>query len=249
MSYETWLHGQVVLGVLPERAQQRLEQLPGEWLEFERGSGTIVVRLCQPSTAPCLPTITGELVRMMGEVPELLQSRIPGGDLYLHTEQNGQLVRLRVEPGGEVRISWAHPNYTGAERRLYGEDRGPLVDPCMQCLVGCVNFVASSPGRAARELETLADTYEGLYPEGEFVVVTDEARSLVTLTMSEVNLDVSLLIERLRQLAAPGSLSGRIEVTSFAAALPEQHARFLFEIGTVWVQRPALWRKAEVATP
>ena len=245
MSCETWLHGRVELGELPEGVEQRLERLPGEWLEFEQGTSTIVVRLCQPSAGPCLPTISGELVRMMAEVPESLQPQIPGGDLYLHTEQTGQLVRLRVEPGGEVRISWAHPHFTHAERRLYGEERGPLVDPCMQCLVGCVNFVTSSPAQAGRELEALADTYEGLYPEGEFLVATDEARRLVNLTMSQVNLDVHLLIERLLQLAAPGSLSGRIDLMSFCAASAEQHARFLFEKGVVWVQRPVLWEEPE----
>jgi hypothetical protein len=203
----------------------------------------VVVRLCQPSSGPCLPTITCELVRMLSEVPAELQQDIRGGDLFVHTEQSGQLVRLRVEQGGELRIAWAHPDYARAERRPWSEDRAPLVDPKVQRLNGCVTLQTAAPRRAARDLEQLADTYEGLYPEGEFVVTADERRGRVQLIMHDLNVDVKLLLECLQQLALPGTLAGRIEVSSFAAAAPDLHARFLIEDGAVWVQRPLLWRE------
>ena len=249
MFYETGCYGRVALGQLPEYIKQKLEALPGVWLEYDRASGDAVVRLCQPASAPCLPAIASELVRMLGELTEPLQAQVPGGALYLHTEDTGQLVRLRVEAGGEVHISWAHPDYSRASRRLYSEERGELVEPHVQCLTGCITFTAAS-AVASRELEALADNYEGLYPEGEFVITTDEARGQVLLTMNALNLDVRLLIDVLERLSAANSLNGRIDVTSFAAATPEQHARFLFDKGIIWVQRPVLWKEEspQVAT-
>ncbi len=242
MFYETGCYGRVVLGKLPEGIQQRLAELPGEWLEFDPPSGAIVVRHCQPSSAPCLPCITAELERMLAEVPPSEREAIPGGDLYVHTESKGQLVRLRVEPGGDLRACWAHPDYSRAERRLY-TGRESLVAPPVQCLNGCVSLVTAAPAQAVRELEALADAYVGLYPEGEFLASADERQGKVKLELRDVNLDVLLLIGRLEQLAAGGSLTGRIEVSSFAAAAPEHYARFLFEEGKAWIERPALWEE------
>ncbi len=242
MFCETGCYGRVVLGELPEETQQRLAELPGEWLEFDPRSGAIVVRHCQPSSSPCLPCITGELERILAEVPASRRAAIPGGNLYVHTESKGQLVRLRVEPGGDLRICWAHPDYSRAQRMpLTGQES--LVPPQVQCLNGCVSLETTAPAQAARELEALADAYVGLYPEGQFVALADERQKKVQLELRDVNLDVLLLISRLEQLAARGTLSGRIEVSSFAAAAPEQYARFLFEEGMVWVQRPVLWEE------
>ena len=105
MFYDAGCFGCVVLGELPETVQQRLGALPGEWLEFDPLTGTIVVRHIQPSAGPSLPMIAGELVRMLSEIPEAGQDRIPGGDLFVHTEVAAQLVRLRVEGGRRARRS------------------------------------------------------------------------------------------------------------------------------------------------
>ncbi len=59
--------------------------------------------------------------------------------------------------------------------------------------------------------------------------------------MREVNLDARLLVERLEALAAPRSLNGRIDVSSFGDAAPEHLVRLLFEFGKMWVQHPLLW--------
>ncbi len=226
----------------------RLTALPGDWLEFEPGSGAIVIRHTQPSSSPCLPTIAAELVRMLSELPPPEQRGVEGGELVLHTEATGQLVRLRVEAGGAVRIEWAQPDFRRAERRLYEQKSEPLPGAPVQCLHGCLNFETPSSSRAIREIETLCDNFEGLYPEGEFVVLTDEAQKKVQMRMNGLNLDVRLLIECVLRLAVPATLFGRIEVSSFAARAPEQCARFLFEDGRVYIQRPVLWEEpAEAA--
>ena len=244
MFYDAGCYGRVILGQLPEAVQQRLGRLPGEWLEFDPLAGTIVVRHIQPSAGPSLPTIAGELVRMLSEIPEAAAVRIPGGDLFVHTEVAAQLVRLRVEAGGALKIEWAHPDYARAKRQLYTGARVEMVEPRVQRLNGEVTFATADPARAARELESVADGYEGLYPEGELAVKVDRSTGRMAMEIRDLNVDVRLLVERLQALAAPGSLTGDIEVSSFAAIVPEQHLRFVFDDGRTWVQRPVLWEDA-----
>jgi hypothetical protein len=61
--------------------------------------------------------------------------------------------------------------------------------------------------------------------------------------MRDVNLDVLLLVKYLQKRAVAGTLAGRIDVTSFAGEDPEQFARFLFEDGKIWIERPELWEE------
>jgi hypothetical protein len=243
MFYDTGCYGGVVLGDLPAATQQRVAALPGDWLEYDAPTGMIVVRHVQPSAGPSLPTIAGELVRMLAEIPVAAQAAIPGGELFVHTEKS-QLVRLKVEAGGVLRIEWAHPDYERARPQPWRGERLEIVEPRVQRLNGTVAFATPDGARATRELEALADTYEGLYPEGDLVVTPDASRPGVSVEVRDLNLDVLLLVERLRALAAPGSLSGNIEVSSFATVYPEQHLRFVFRDGAPWVQRPVLWEDA-----
>jgi hypothetical protein len=249
MFYDAGCYGRVVLGQLPDAAKQRLGALPGEWLEFDPVTGTIVVRHIQPSAGPSLPTIAGELVRMLSEIPEAAQDRIPGGDLFVHTEGAAQLVRLRVEAGGALKIEWAHPDYAKSKRQLYAGARLEMVEPRVQRLNGGVTFETADPARAAGELESAADSYEGLYPEGDLRVKVDRSTGRVVMEVRDLNMDVLLLVERLQRLAAPGTLTGDIEVSSFAAIVPEQHLRFVFDDGRTWVQRPVLWEDAGTPAP
>jgi hypothetical protein len=249
MFYDTGCYGQVVLGDLPDHVRQRLAALPGDWLEYDAAIGAIVVRHIQPSAGPSLPTIAGELVRILSEIPEASREAIPGGDLFVHTERSAQLVRLRVGAGGAVGIEWAHPDYTAARPQPYTGAHLEMVEPRVQRLNGRVSFTTPEPEHAARKLETVADTYEGLYPEGELVVTADRARGSVAADIHDLNLDVLLLVETLQEVAAPGSLAGDIKVSSFAAVVPEQQLRFLFRDGMTWVQRPVLWREARDGQP
>ncbi len=258
MFYDTGCYGRVALGSLPPRVQQKLMALPGEWLEFDAPTGTIVVRHIQPTAGPCLPTIAGELVRMLSEIPAASQDAITGGDLFVHTEESGQLVRLRVEAGGALKVEWAHPDYARSRRQLY-QGRGSnveMAEPRVQRLNGRVQFTARRGAAAARDLQSLADSYEGLYPEGDLVVTSGRrkgegsggsaggGRGPVTVEVRNLNVDAQLLVERLTEIAAPGSLTGEIEVGSFAAAVPEQELKFVFTDGKTWIQRPALWPDA-----
>ncbi|MGA2382823.1 MAG: hypothetical protein ABSG61_05255 [Gemmatimonadales bacterium] len=247
MFYDAGCYGGVRLGELPEGVQQRLAAVPGDWLEFDAPTGMIVVRHIQPSAGPCLPTITGELVRMLGEIPEASQGAIPGGEFFVHTESGGQLVRLKVELGGAVKIEWAHPDYTRARPQPYRGERLEIVEPRVQRLNGTVSFRTKDVARAVQELEGLADTYEGLYPEGDLVATPDMSRTGISVEVRDLNLDVLLLVERLQQLATKGSLSGHIDVSSFAAVFPEQHLRFVFKDGALLVQRPVLWTEPATA--
>ncbi len=249
MFYDTGCYGRVPLGDLPERVRQKLAALPGEWLEFDQPTGTIVVRHIQPTAGPCLPTIAGELVRMLSEIPPAEQGRIPGGDLFVHTEEAARLVRLKVEAGGAVRIEWAHPDYARSRKQLFTGGRVDMAEPRVQRLNGRASFAAEDGAAARRALESLADTYEGLYPEGDLGVTVRSRRgaAMVDVEVRDLNLDGLLLVERLTSLAAPGSLTGEIEVSSFAAAVPEQELKFVFTDGKTWIQRPALWPDAGAA--
>jgi hypothetical protein len=231
----------VVLGELPEEVRRCLAELPGEWLEFDPETGAVDISHVQPSTGPILPTVTVELVRILSEIPHEHQTTIDGGDFFVHTEEPAtQLVRLRVEKGGALTIQWAHPEYAGAARRPY---RGSeiLIPEWEHRLNGSVSFESENAAVAAQALQDLADTYEGLYPEGDFLAVADEAASRVTIEMREVNLDARVLVARLQELALPGTVQGRFDVGSFADFVPDQLVRLVFEEGDVLMQQPLLW--------
>lgn len=242
MFYDQGCFGRVELGDLPEDLRRRLGELPGEWLEYDAASGAIVVRHTEPSTADSLPTITMELVRMISEVPLELQEGIVGGDLYVHTTEGaGQLVRLRVEPGGIIQIQWAHPEFQRALKRPYLGGREIGIDPEVQRLNGEVSFAAEDPDDALARIQDAVESFEGLYPEGELLGSVDPHRGTVTLELLDVNFDAGALVSMLQALARPRSLSGRVELSSFGPGKPEQRLRFLFEDGRVWVQHPLLW--------
>jgi hypothetical protein len=195
----------------------------------------------EPTSARHLPAIAYELIRIFSEIPAEFHGEMPGGDLFVHTEdEHGQLVRIRVEPGGTIHIQWAHPNFHQALRRPYMGGAELTIDPEVQRLDGSVTFRSRTPEAAAIALQDLADTFEGLYPEGD-CVARAAGGSEVELNMKEVNLDAARLVDLLQELAEPRSLSGKIEVSSFGTVLPERRLRFVFENGKLWVQHPLLW--------
>jgi hypothetical protein len=241
MFYDQGCVGRVELGAMPEDVAQRLARVAGEWLEFDPPSGCIVVRHVEPTSTRPLPSIACELVRIFSEVPAELHEDIPGGDLFVHTEaEHGQLVRLRVDPGGVIHIQWAHPDFRRALRRPYMGGTEVKIDPEVQRLDGSVSFRSPTPEKAVLALQDLADTFEGLYPEGHCVARAAGGAS-VELTMKEVNLDSVRLIEMLQSLAEPRSLSGQFELSAFGTVLPESRLRFVFDDGKLWVQHPLLW--------
>jgi hypothetical protein len=245
MFYDQGCVGRVELGPVPEEVANRLASIPGEWLEFDPPTGAVVVRHVEPTSAKHLPAIAYELIRIFSEVPAELHSQIPGGDLFVHTEdEHGQLVRIRVETGGAIHFQWAHPDFQRALRRPYMGGTELTIDPEVQRLDGKITFRCSTPEAAAVALQDLADTYEGLYPEGD-CVARAPGGAAVELTMAEVNLDAAKLIALLQNLADPRTLSGGFEVSSFGTVLPERTLRFVFEDGKLWVQHPLLWAESD----
>jgi hypothetical protein len=245
MFYDQGCVGRVELGDLPEGVAERLSAIPGEWLEFDPPSKAIVVRHVEPTSARHLPAIAYELVRIFSELPAEYHGEIPGGDLFVHTEdEHGQLVRIRVERGGTIHFQWAHPDFRRSLRRPYKGGSEVTIDPEVQRLDGSVTFTSATPEAAAVAIQDLADTFEGLYPEGDCVARAVGGKE-VELAMEEVNLDATLLIALLKQLAEPRSLGGGFEVTAFGTVLPETRLRFVFEDGKIWVQHPLLWSETD----
>jgi hypothetical protein len=245
MFYDQGCVGRVELGPIPNEVAERLASIPGEWLEFDPPTGSVVVRHVEPTSAKHLPAIAYELIRIFSEVPAELHESIPGGDLFVHTEdENGQLVRIRVSTGGTIHFQWAHPDFRQALRRPYMDGAELAIDPEVQRLDGEVRFECSTPEAAAVSLQDLVDTFEGLYPEGD-CVARAVGGSGVELKMAEVNLDAIRLIELLKELADPRTLMGSFEVSSFGTVLPERKLRFVFEGGKLWVQHPLLWAEFE----
>jgi hypothetical protein len=235
-------HGEVHLGALPPEVEQRLTELPGEWLEYESETARIVVRHAQPSSGPYLPVIAGELVQMIAAIPAELHAGITGGDFFVHAHDTAQFARLQVENGGVVRLQWALPDFAGASKRPYRGREESALDPVVHRLDGRVVFVAADPRAAASTLEDLADDFEGLYPEGERVARFDVKSGRVEFEMQALNLDAHLLIERLQGLARPGTLDGRFTLGCFGTeVLPEEKLRIVLDKGQVLVQRPLLW--------
>lgn len=245
MFYEEGCHGRVLVGALPADVGRRLSALPGEWLEFDSRAGAIVVRHVQPTAGPTLPTIAGELVRMIAEIPVEAHDRIEGGELLVHTEDTPHLVRIRVEPGGGIRLDWAQPDFDSVRRRPYTESGAIPIEGVYCRLNGSVTLGAADPEAVARKLQLAADTYEGLYPEGDFQAVVESGS--VRVTMRDVNLDPRLLVSRVDALAAQGSPRGSVDVSSFDDRRPDDRFRILFQDGKVWVQEPYLWPEMPTA--
>ena len=239
MSYHSECHGRVRLGDLPTAVRDRLAAIPGDWLEYEPTASAVLVRHVEPTESPVLQTVVSELIQILAAVPFDIHERIEGGRFFVHREEAGQLVRLRVEPGGSLHVEWAHPAYAGSARRAWTGRHEIAIESWNHRLNGAVTFDATDPDAALAALEELADGFEGLHPEGDVHVESTggEAR----LELRDVNLDVSLLVDRLQELAAPRSLEGRIDVSSFGETAPENHLRVTFDAGDVWVQHPLLW--------
>jgi hypothetical protein len=241
MPYQSGCHGRVVVGAMPADVQGRLDSLPGDWLEYEPGSRCIVVRHVQPTDDPVLPAVTAELVRMLSVIPFELQGRIEGGDLYVHVEEDGRLVRLRVEPRGTLRVQWARPDYEGAVRRAWTDGHDILIEPWNHRLNGRVSFRADDPESVVASLRETAASFEGLHPEGDLETDASMDDGAVAIRLRDVNLDARVLVDRLLALARPRTLEGRIDVSSFDEGAPERLVRLVFDRGEPWVQHPLLW--------
>ena len=238
-------NGEVALGDLPAEVRDELAALPGEWLEYDSDRSAVVKRHAQPSAGPDLPVITGELVQILAMIPPEHHEAIPGGIFYVHTIDTKQFVRLNVQQGGGLELKWAHPDFAASIKHAYEGRSETALDPHYHRLDGRVSFKGAQESAAARVLE-LADTWEGLYPEGECTIIDDATVS--TIELKALNLDAHLLIERLQEVAEPGTLEGGFIVTAFGREIrPEESLRVIFDAGKTLVQHPVLWSDTATA--
>ena len=232
--------GGIDLGNLSPETQRRLEEVEATWLEFSPDPPSLVVRHVQPDAISPPREIGGELLEFLTRVTDAERQAFPGGALYYLDDQTGQHFRLRVSRGGVLTVSWAHPSYEHARIAPYEGHATPVVFEPYQCLNGSVSFTAK-PG-AADEVHRTIERPVGLCPQGEFELYPDGEK--LSLELHDVNSSAVPLVETLRQVAAPGSLNGQIDVSSFRAGDLEDYCRFVFKNGELRLLRPSLWSDA-----
>jgi hypothetical protein len=231
MHLQPGCYGRVELGELPAEIVARLEGESGQYLEYTADMRALEVRLEAPSP-PDVGALAAELVRLLCGLSSELAAKVRGGEVYARAAGEDQLVRLRVEPGGRLVISWSLPQYSGTDCVPYTGQEA-LVPAAEQRLNGCLVLATSEPRGVAREFEVLG---EGAAAEnGEFIVLPDEELGVVRIELRDVRLDVDMFIARLRAFGSP---TGRVEVSSFVATDPERAARLLFDRGKVFLERP-----------
>jgi len=232
--------GRIDLGGLSQETQRKLEEVKATWLEFSPDPPSLVVRHVQPDAISAPREIAGALLEFLSLLTELERRAVGGGALYYLDEQTGQYLRLRVWRGGNLTVSWAHPNYAGGDRVLYDGQPTPVIFEPYQCLNGSVALKVR-PG-AAEEIRAAIERPAGLAPQGEYKLHT--IRDVVGINLRDVNSSVLPLIETLRKVAEPGSLDGQIDVSSFRGGDLDDYCRFDFKAGEVWLVRPSLWSEA-----
>lgn len=231
--------GKIALGPLPEETAGRLACFAGNWLEFDRRENAIVVRHVQPTGCPAMSGIPCELITILDFIPGDARDAIPGGELFIVGRETEQLVRLRVARG-EVRIQWAHPDYSAAVPVAIGEALEGF-----NARAGKVNGQASFSGdpAAAAALESFIDRFEGLYPEGDCSVHTEGP--VCRARLKDVNVGPQELLAALQQFAAPGdSLEADLDVSSFAHRSIDRRFRIIIRRGQLQVLRPSLWKES-----
>ena len=117
----------------------------------------------------------------------------------MHTHDTKQFVRLHVEEGGVLQLQWAHPDFANARKAPYAGRSDSKIDPHVHKLDGEVVFAAKDPRGAAELVQELADTYEGLYPEG--LCEAKAEKDQVRVRMEALNLDAHQLIATLGEVA------------------------------------------------
>ncbi len=229
--------GMVRVGSLPWEVSERLAQFTGNWLEFVPEQNAIIVRHVQPLGCPALSAVPCELIALIDSIPSELRASIPGGALYLRS-QNGPVLRLVVERG-DVRIEWPRADYSQPVP-VDPEAAIKEADPSTARVTGWARFSGSAAG--AGSLQEFIDGFEGLYPEGE--VFTDCKQNVVSVQLKNVNVGPAGLIGKLRELAGSiDSLQAELDVDSFVADSPASDFRIEIRDGRVQAKRPSLWRE------
>ncbi len=229
--------GSVNLGLLGKDTQDRLEQIAANWLEYSPECTSLVVRHVQPDDAPPMREVAGELLDFLHAISDSERAQILGGALYYQDEPTGQYVRLKVSNGGYLTVAWARPDYTSAQwERFQGQPVNLVFEP-FQRLNGAVSFTGSP--NAADDFRRVLESTAGQYSQGDYAISASVDR--IDVTFSDVNADALTVINALRYMSRPGSLSGELDVTSFRQGDLEDYCRFKFRAGETLMARPILW--------
>lgn len=229
--------GFVLLGPISAETQKRLDRIAATWLEYAPESSSLVVRHVQPDDAPALREVAGELLDFLHALSEPERAWVDGGELYYQDDATGQYVRLKVAKGGFLTVAWARADYNRAQWEVFRSQPVRMVFAPFQRLNGTVHF--EGPPHAADNLHKIIDTTAGQYSQGDYTVTSSLLG--VELTLRDTNADGLILVNALRHLATPGSLSGDIDISSFRAGDLEDYLRFSFRQGETWMARPVLW--------
>jgi hypothetical protein len=227
----------VNLGHLGDDTQRCLEKIAASWLEYSPETSSLDVRHVQPDDVPPMRELAGELLDFLHAVSDAERAQIPGGALYYQDEPTGQYVRLKVWKGGFLTVAWARPDYTHARWEVFRNQPVTLVFEPFQRLNGTVSFEGNP--NAADDLRRILDKTAGEYSQGDYAISCSVSR--VDLTLHDVNADALTVINALRYMAKPGTLTGEIDVKSFRVGDLEDYCRFSFRTGATWIARPQLW--------
>ena len=229
--------GSVVLGVLSEETQKRLEQAEASWLEYSPNPATLEVRHVQPDDIPPMREIAGELLEFLSCLTDAERTQLPGGAFYYRDEATGQFIRMKAATGGLLTVTWARPEYSHSEWQQFRNQPVNLVFEPFQKLNGTVSFEGSPT--SADDLRKVLESTAGQYSQGDYEIVSSIDR--VQITLRDVNADVLSLVNALRYSDKKGTLTGEIDVSSFRAGDLEDYCRFVFRFEETWIARPALW--------
>jgi len=229
--------GTIELGLLSEETQGRLEKIVATWLEFSPDPPSLLVRHVQPDDVAPLREVAGELLDFLHAFTEPERAQIPGGTLFYLDESTGQYVRLKVWKGGFLTVAWAQPDYVRAQWVPFLNQPVTLVFDPFQRLNGAVGFEGNP--NSADDLRKILEKTSGEYSQGDYEISSSIRR--VEITFRDVNADVLTIVNALRYMAKPGTLSGELDVSSFRAGDLEDYCRFSFRAGETWIARPVLW--------
>jgi len=227
--------GRVQLAPLSATTMLELAGFPGEWLEYSAEENALVVRHVQPGGSPALAAVPAELIAMLDLVPAAGRAASPGGTLVVHARTT-PVLRLCVA-GGRIDVQWPQEDWEHALPVELAE-MFRTVAPASAKLTGEIAFAA--PAGAERRLVEFLESFEGLYPGGEYHVRRDG--ETVRVRLDTFNAGPEELLALVRELASPaGSLDIELDVGSFEPQAFERDFRLAARGGEIHAVRPALW--------
>jgi hypothetical protein len=237
VTVELECEGRVRLGPIGADTERRLTGFGGEWLEYSPDEGVLVVRHIQPGGSPAQSAVPAELIAILDSIPPAERDAMPGGTLVVK-DRSGVVMRLVVERG-EIRVQWPREDWDHAVAvEIDAALRG--ADPFSARVSGKARF--RGPEAKAAAVVDFVEAFEGLYPEGEVLLLA--GADAHEITFRSANVGPAQLLAHLRDAADPiDSLEADLDVGSFAPHSIDRDFRLSIRAGKVQALRPALWRE------